>query len=213
MNLGPGPYFPAFLNIRGKSVLVVGGGAVAIQKTRDLLRAQARITVIAKRFQHGFPHRGLVLHQRAFRPTDVLGRWLVVCATDDEALNARVSKICLEKRVFANIVDRTRLCSYIVPAVVRRGNITFAISTGGASPGLAKLMRKKVQKYFGREYGQLAHLLHKWRPTVLKLPQHARRAFVKRVVRDETLSNLKKRGTRDTESVIKDIYDLVIKNS
>jgi precorrin-2 dehydrogenase/sirohydrochlorin ferrochelatase len=176
------PYYPAVLNVRGRLCLVVGGGALAARKVKALAAAGARVTVVAPRVAPGWRRpAGVALKRRAFRPGDLRPRpWLVFAATDDEAVNARVSRLCAQRGIWVNVVDRPALCSFIVPAVARRGELSVAVSTGGASPALAGYVARKIRTFLGPEYGRLAYALKKARPQLLSLPLPRRRALLRR---------------------------------
>ncbi|MBU2470358.1 MAG: bifunctional precorrin-2 dehydrogenase/sirohydrochlorin ferrochelatase [Proteobacteria bacterium] len=151
------PFYPALLDLKDRLVLLVGGGRVAARKLDSLLGAGARVRLVSPRLcpeaqaQVGAP--GVELRERGFEPGDVEGAWLVISATDDEALNRSVARAAQQARVFVNVVDVPPLCSFIVPAVVRRGELTLAVSTGGASPAAARRLRQSLDKQFGPEWG------------------------------------------------------------
>jgi precorrin-2 dehydrogenase/sirohydrochlorin ferrochelatase len=176
-------FYPAFLDLADKPVLVVGGGVVAKQKVDALIRAGARVTLVAPEALPALrKKRGLRWVKRPFRPGDVKGAHLAVAATDDEALNARVSAACRARGVWANVVDRPALCDFIVPAVTSRGPVTFAVSTGGASPALAKFLARRLEKLFGPETAAAARLLARLRPKLKRLPMAPRAAAVEQVL-------------------------------
>ncbi|MDH5622316.1 MAG: bifunctional precorrin-2 dehydrogenase/sirohydrochlorin ferrochelatase, partial [Gammaproteobacteria bacterium] len=131
-------YFPAFLDLRDRSCLIVGGGAVAERKFRLLASAGAVVTVVAPAISAaiatlsaGGGHRLLT---RKFRPTDVPGHWLVVSATGDPAVEQAVYRHATKAGIFCNAVDDIGNCSYITPAIVDRSPVIIAISSGGAAP-------------------------------------------------------------------------------
>lgn len=156
-------YYPAFLNIEDRPCVVIGGGAVAEQKVKLLLQSKAKITVISPDFTPAIQEFGakdkLTLIQRQYRHGDLHGQFIATAATDDNEVNEAVFREANERGIPVNVVDVTRLCSFIVPAVVRRGNITFAISTGGKSPAMARKVREDVEKFFPEEYGKLLDLV------------------------------------------------------
>ena len=151
------PYYPALLDLKDRLVLLVGGGRVAARKLASLLQAGARVRLVSPRLcpeareQVGAP--GVELRERGFQAGDVEGAWLVVSATDNEDLNRAVAQAAEAARVFVNVVDVPPLCSFIVPAVVRRGELTVAVSTGGASPAAARRLRQSLEGQFGPEWG------------------------------------------------------------
>ena len=171
---GAAPY-PAFLRLEGKRVLLVGGGKIAARKARDLARCGARVKVVAPRVcpEAWEPAERVV--ERRFRASDLDGAALAVCATGDEVLNARVSRLCRSRGIWANVVDRPPLCDFFVPAVVRRGRVSIAVSTGGASPFLARRIRRRLQGFLTPEDARLASVLGRLRPRLLGMSMTRRR--------------------------------------
>ncbi len=159
----PKAYYPLFANLTGRRCVVVGGGLIAQRKVTTLLRYGAQITLVSPTVTarlRVLAQRGTMAHiARRFRPTDVRGAWLVYGATDDEHINLLVARSAERQRIFTNIVDHTPLCSFIVPAMYRRGPLTIAVSTGGASPSLAKKIRDQIAATQGREVPSMLRLL------------------------------------------------------
>jgi precorrin-2 dehydrogenase/sirohydrochlorin ferrochelatase len=155
-----GPQYPVLLNLAGRSCLVVGGGRVALGKVRGLLAVDARVTVVA-------PHvldelaalDGVAVVRRPYAATDLGGHRLVITATDDPAVNRQVFLDGEAAGVWVNSADDPVNCAFTLPAVVRRGPITLAISTGGHSPALASWLRRRLTDDLGPEYEVLLQLL------------------------------------------------------
>ncbi len=156
-------YYPIFADLEGRRCLVVGGGLIAQRKVTMLLACGAKVTVIspqATRRLMAYARKGNIrVVARQFRPGDVRGAWLVCTATNDQAVNERVFDSATRSNTFTNVVDQPSLCSFIAPAILRRGPLTVAVSTGGASPSLAKRVRREVDQMLGREYVPMLHLL------------------------------------------------------
>jgi precorrin-2 dehydrogenase/sirohydrochlorin ferrochelatase len=142
-------HYVACLDLEGRSCVVVGSGKQAREKVDGLRASGAIVTVV---------------DPRDYRATDLDGVWLVIAATSDEELNLRVSTDAETRRVFCNIADVPDLCSFILPALHRRGPITVAVSTGGASPALAQWLRDSFASQIGSEHEQLAGVLRARRP-------------------------------------------------
>jgi siroheme synthase-like protein len=157
-------WYPTFLDLEGKSCLVVGGGPVALEKARGLLECGARVTVVAPRIEGDLLDLPVGIVEGGYRSSDLDGRFLVIAATDDEELNRRVSADAAERDLLCNVADRGELCSFILPAVHRQGPITVAVSTGGASPALAQRIRDRVAELVGPEHADLARRLRDLRP-------------------------------------------------
>ncbi|HEY3418705.1 MAG TPA: bifunctional precorrin-2 dehydrogenase/sirohydrochlorin ferrochelatase [Armatimonadota bacterium] len=165
----PPPYYPVFLDLRGKRCVVIGGGKVARRKVEGLLEAGAEVIVIAPRIS-AMPD-GVQRIQRAFTPGDLDGAMLVIASTDNPAVNDAIFREATARGIWVNVVDVPENCTFILPSVVRRGALRIAISTGGASPVLAKRLRKSLEGQFGEEYGCLIDLLwrlrQRWEPQAL----------------------------------------------
>jgi precorrin-2 dehydrogenase/sirohydrochlorin ferrochelatase len=146
---------------------VIGGGDIAERKVTTLLDAGARVTVVSPALTTALAELAdtheVVHHPRVYRRGDLAGVWLAYAATGDEAVHAAVAAEAEEARVFLNVVDRPRLCSFIVPAIVRRAPVAIAVSTGGASPALAKRLARELDATVGAEWGLAALVLGKLR--------------------------------------------------
>jgi precorrin-2 dehydrogenase / sirohydrochlorin ferrochelatase len=163
--------YPLFAIIEDKPCLVVGGGAVGERKVADLMAAGARVTVVSRTLTPelaALAGRGEITYlPEDFRPAQVEGMALVMAATDDQKVNAAVSAAAQARAIWVNVADDPEYCTFIVPAQVRRGDLTLAISTGGASPALARQLREELQQHFGPEYGPYLDLLQRVRTRLL----------------------------------------------
>ncbi len=161
-------YYPAFVDIEDQACLVVGGGVIAAEKAAALLDCGADVTVTSPDLTgelRGRADRGeLRWIARRYEPGDVRGFRLVVSATDSTEVNERVYRDAEAEGIMVNVVDVPALCRYIVPSVVRQGDLCIAISTGGKSPALAKKIRGQLEGAFGTEYAVLLDLLGAYRP-------------------------------------------------
>jgi siroheme synthase-like protein len=157
-------YYMACLDLSGRSCLVVGGGPIALEKVGGLLAAGARVTVVAPEIVPELRALDVELVEREYRPADLARRFLVVAATADPAVDRGVFEDAEERSVLCNAVDTPELCSLILPAVHRDGPIALAVSTGGASPALAKRIRDELAAALRPEYPQIARQLRALRP-------------------------------------------------
>ena len=174
----------ACVDLRGRGVLVVGGGPVALEKVHGLLECDARVTVVAPQVQEELRQLPVNLALRAFEPADVDGSLLVIAATDDREVNRAVSVAAAERSTLCNVADDPELCSFILPALVRRDPIVVGVSTGGASPALAQRLRDDVAELLRPEHAALARRLQALRPWAKReLPTYeARRDYFQRLV-------------------------------
>src|SRR5574340_594465 len=155
-------FFPVFLNIKGRSCVVVGGGEVAARKAAMLRQAGARITVVAPALCPSLAQQAergeLAYLPERFRPEHLADAVLVIAATDDRAVNQQASDAAGRLRIPVNVVDNPDLCSFIMPSVIDRTPVLVAVSTGGASPVLARLLRARLETLIPAAYGRLATL-------------------------------------------------------
>jgi len=179
--------FPLFLKLSDRRVLVVGGGERAARKAGLLLSAGARVALIAPTVTGGIAQaiaeRHIAWAGHSFHADDIDGVSLVIVACEDETLQARVSHIAQERGVPVNVVDNPVLSSFIMPAIVDRGPVTVAISTGGAAPALARRLRAEIERAVPSAIGRLARFADIFRAQVKRtlIEPHARRRFWDRV--------------------------------
>ncbi len=181
-------FLPIFMDLRDRPCLVVGGGGIAARKAALLLRAGARVTVVARGLGQemaGHVREGrLVHHARAFEDTDLDGQALAIAATDDPRVNHRVSALAQARHIPVNVVDDPAACSFILPSIIDRSPVQIAVSTGGASPVLARLLRARLENCTPAAYGRLATLVEGFRERVkARFPQvDQRRGFWEQVL-------------------------------
>ena len=163
-------YLPIFLKVEDRPCLVVGGGKVAARKVSLLMRAGAAITTVSPVLGDELRvllEQGAITHvARDFQDEDLDDCVLVIAATDDEAVNRSVSELANSRRIPVNVVDSPDLCSFIMPSIIDRSPVQIAVSTGGASPVLARLLRSRLESYIPAAYGRLAKLVDEYRQRV-----------------------------------------------
>lgn len=166
-------YYPAFLNLKDKLVLLFGGGDVALRKAHSLQKSGARLKVISREFSDRFiqfARRNRIKLRRATAiPISLKGIFLVIAASSDWKFNQEIFRRCTRAGVLVNVVDDPEHSSFIVPSVLRRGRLQIAISTGGASPYLAKLLRQKLSAQLGSPFEQLVEKLARDRQKAKRL--------------------------------------------
>jgi siroheme synthase-like protein len=184
------PLFPLFLRLEGRACLVVGAGTVAEGKIRGLLDAGAHVCVVAPSatvaISQWASEKKLVWLRRKFRVRDVLRRFLVVAATSSPVAHERVWSAARRANVLCNVVDDPARCDFFYGAVVRRGALQMAVSTGGRSPALAQRIRKNLEKQFGAEYAEQVERLGRARSRLLISESNIqlRKRFAHRMVRE-----------------------------
>jgi siroheme synthase-like protein len=161
------PFYIACLKLTGRRCLVVGGGEVALEKVEGLLACDGRVEIVAPLLVpelEALWREGTVAWQaREYAAGDLDGAFLVIAATDVSEINIRVSQDAEARAMLVNVVDVPPLCNFILPAIVRTGPLAIAISTAGASPALAKRMKREIGELFGEPYARLAVLLNEAR--------------------------------------------------
>ncbi len=164
-------YYPIFLDIKEKPCLVVGGGNVAKRKVEGLLRAGAKVYVVARELSdklNELKSKSVIIYMGKQYSSEYLDKMsLVIVATDDRLLNERIANECRKRAIPCNVVDVPDLCSFIVPSIVERGDLLIAISTSGASPAMAKKLRKYLENFFGPEYSTFLYILREVRKKIL----------------------------------------------
>ena len=163
-------FLPVFYRIAQKKCLVIGAGAVAARKAELLLKAGADLRIVAReigeRVHELASAQGVELLQREFLESDLDGVVCVIAATDDQALNAEISRLAQARTIPVNVVDEPDLCSFIMPSILDRGAVQVAISTGGVSPVLARMLRSQLESSIPGAYGELAGLAEEFRDAV-----------------------------------------------
>jgi precorrin-2 dehydrogenase / sirohydrochlorin ferrochelatase len=165
------PYYPIFLDVKGRKCVVVGGGQVALRKVEALLESGAVVTVVSPVIGAGLrdlaANGSIVAMRRAYRSGDLEGACVALTATDSENTNARVAKDAWSDGVLINVADDPAKSSFIVPSTILRGDLTVAISTGGKSPALARKVRRELEKNLVPEYALLVDIVGEVRRDLL----------------------------------------------
>jgi siroheme synthase-like protein len=188
---------PVNLLIEGKLAVVVGAGKVAARKAAALLAAGARVRVVGKEFAPEFDTlEGVETIRAAYRRNHIDGAWVVIAATDSGKINSQVARDARKAGALVNVVDTPELCDFVFPAVVQKGEVAIAVSTGGASPTLAKRLKDQISSSIDDAYEGLAKVLAAVRSRAIKaIPDPARRReFFETLADDKFLAMLKKDG-------------------
>jgi precorrin-2 dehydrogenase / sirohydrochlorin ferrochelatase len=178
------PFYIACLKLKGRRALVVGGGDIGLEKVEGLLASDAAVTLVAP---HAHPELvqlalegSIRWEQREYQPADLDGCLIAIAATDNTDVNIAVFNDAEQQAMLVNVVDVPPLCNFILPAIVRTGPLAVAISTAGASPALAKRMKREIAEMFGEPYAQLAILLNEargWAKSTLPTYQDRKEFF------------------------------------
>jgi precorrin-2 dehydrogenase / sirohydrochlorin ferrochelatase len=184
-------YYPVNLDIRDRKCLVVGGGDVGTRKVETLLECGAYVTVVSidasEKLLKLAESGRIELKRRPYTGTDLEGIFLVICATDNEKLNMQVSIDAEKHNMLCNIADRPEACNFILPALVKQGDLVIAVSTSGKSPAFAKKIRKDLEKQYGVEYADFLRLMGAIRKRLLRTshkPEEHKHLFEKLINMD-----------------------------
>jgi precorrin-2 dehydrogenase/sirohydrochlorin ferrochelatase len=207
------------VGLENQRVVVIGGGKVAARKAEALLEAGAPVIVISPQFCAEFDHlaglyAGLEMVPRLYQAGDLADAFLVIAATDDPPVNGAVWSEAVRRGCLVNVVDDPGHSNFIVPAVVQRGEVKVAITTGGASPALARRLREKLEALIGPEYGDLASLLAELRPELQArfAPGEPRLEAALRLVDSDLLEILKSAGKQAARARAQQILSASVEN-
>lgn len=192
--------YPIFLELSERRVVLVGGGAVATRKAESLLKAGARLVVVAEHIDEAL--RGLCVAHKAelvegkYSKAHLTGATLAIAATDNEKLNSQIYRDCQELEILCNVVDSPGLCDFYVPAVVQRGDLQIAVGTDGKSPAFSGHIRKKLEQIFTEKHGEFLAELEAIRSRVIeKVKDPAeRKAIMGKLADDESFEYFVARG-------------------
>ncbi|MFA5354854.1 MAG: bifunctional precorrin-2 dehydrogenase/sirohydrochlorin ferrochelatase [Thermodesulfovibrionales bacterium] len=203
------PYYPAFVDLTGKSCIVVGGGKVAERKVLSLLRSGASVTVISPDLSSPLRRqreKGALEHrERNYRKGDLRNAFLVIAATSDEGVNRRVAE---DAPCLVNVVDNPEISSFIVPSLIRRGPLSIAVSTSGASPAMAMAMRAEMESLYPKELGQFLEFLRGIRKKALKEigDREIREEFLRWAGSAELLERLREKGLQELKGLVQERF-------
>ena len=202
------PYYPILVDLQGKTVVVVGGGAVAQRKIETLLEYGAVVNVVSRELTpmlERYLEEGKIKYLgEEFRENYLNGIFMVIASTDDASLNHRISQEAIKKGLLINAVDQPSDCNFIVPAILQRGDLLLAVSTSGKSPALAKKVRKDLENQFGPEYATLLAIMGNLRKEVLSrgLSQDENSRIFNDIVDSHILDAIQKEDWDEVISII-----------
>jgi precorrin-2 dehydrogenase/sirohydrochlorin ferrochelatase len=192
--------YPIYLELKGRRVVVIGGGAVAVRKAQSLLAAGARLIVVAERIDNMLTTlcqgKNAELIKSKYSKNYLAEAVLAIAATNNHQLNKQIYKDCQELEVLCNVVDESELCDFFVPAVVRRGDLQIAIGTEGHCPAYAGHIRKKLEKIFTEKHGQFLAELEELRKKIIRdVPEPAeRKALLGKLADDKSFEYFVENG-------------------
>ncbi|MCI0469153.1 MAG: bifunctional precorrin-2 dehydrogenase/sirohydrochlorin ferrochelatase [Nitrospirae bacterium] len=197
-------YYPAFLNLNKKLCIVIGGGRVAERKALSLIRSGARVKVISPVITGVLEReriKGNLTHiKRDYRRGDLKGAFLVIAATTDAGVNQMAAA---DAERLVNVADAPEIANFIAPAVVKRGLLTIAVSTSGASPAMAAAIKKEVERLYSKEFGEFLNYLSRLRNQVIKkIPDSGlRRRFLKDAGSEAVVKLIRNEGAKKARQI------------
>ncbi len=189
-------FYPVFVQLEGKKVVVVGGGNVAYRKVLALMECGAAIHLAGRELtpdlKQMVDNDDIHFLGQEFKDEYLHNAFMIIAATDDKDLNHHISTCAREKRVLVNAVDQPPDCDFIVPSILKRGDLQIAISTSGKSPALARRIRKSLEAQFGQEYETFLAMMGRLRKEILSLglPQKENSRIFQKIVDSDLLENV-----------------------
>lgn len=198
------PYYPIYLDIEDRNVVIIGGGNVCARKAETMMKYGARVTIFSPEFTEEiekWAEEGcLKLRRKHYDASDLDDAHIVIASTDDQRVNEQIAADCRARRIPVNVVDVTPLCEFIVPAIIESGAIQIAVSTGGKSPAVARTLKEDLQRLIGAEYAELNDVLGSLRDGAKAAPSLAtdvdRKRFFDGIIADGVLGMLRE-GRRE----------------
>jgi|LGVE01.1.fsa_nt_gb precorrin-2 dehydrogenase/sirohydrochlorin ferrochelatase len=205
-------YYPVNLDVLNRKCLVVGGGRVGTRKVITLLGCGATITVVSpvasERLLELADDSLIRLKKRPYQTSDLDGMFLVFGTTDDEELNRQISADAEKLNMLCNIADRPKVCNFILPSIVSRGDLVISISTSGKSPAFAKKLRKELEKQFGEEYAEFLRLMGAIRKKLLRKEHQpeAHKHLFEQLINSGLIEMIKNNKKEDINSLLFEIF-------
>jgi precorrin-2 dehydrogenase / sirohydrochlorin ferrochelatase len=203
-------YYPVNLDIKKKNCLVVGGGSVGTRKVKTLLGCGAKVTLVSpfatEKLEKMAENHKITWHKRSYEASDLDNAFLVIGATDDEALNTQISHDAEKQNKLCNIADRPEVCNFILPAIVQKDDLIIAISTSGQSPAFAKKLKKELEKQFGDEYIVFLKMMGAIRKKLLseKHEPEAHKPIFEKLIYSNLLEYIR---SKDLEAINTELYN------
>jgi precorrin-2 dehydrogenase/sirohydrochlorin ferrochelatase len=202
------PYYPIFLDVEERDVVIIGGGNVCARKAETMLRYGARVTVVSPELtgeiEQWARDGALAIKRKPYDAGDLDGASIVIASTDDQRVNEQIAADCRARKIPVNVVDVTPLCEFIVPAIVESGSVQIAVSTGGKSPALARTLKEDLQRLVGTEYAEVNDVLGSLRDSAKRvLPTDTdRKRFFDGIIAKGILDMLRRGRRREAYETI-----------
>jgi siroheme synthase-like protein len=207
------PYYPIYLDVEGRNVVIIGGGEVCARKAETMMRYGAQVTIVSPAFtdeiERWAAEGRLALSRKRYETADIEDAHIVIASTDDTAVNEQIAADARARRIPVNVVDVTPLCEFIVPAIIEKDGIQIAISTGGKSPALARTLKEDLNRSIGPEYSEVNNLLGSLRESAkATLPTDTdRKRFFDGIIASGVLDLLRDGNRRQAYQIVADACD------
>ena len=204
-------YYPIFLDVKHRRCLVVGGGSVGVRKVMTLLDCGASVTVVSPRISEKLAalakNDSLIVEKRPFKFSDLKDKFLVIGATDNQELNQQIHAESERLDILCNIADQPEACNFILPSIVKKGDLVIAISTSGKSPAFAKKLRKDFEKLLGNEYATFLELMGTIRKKLLaeEHKPEAHKPLFEELINRGLIEMIKDRRKKDINLLLSEI--------
>lgn len=203
-------YYPAFINLKNKKVVIVGGGRVAGRKALSLIKAGADVSVISPAVTARLAkltESGKLIHiKRKYKKGDLKGAFIVIAGTSSEETNKAISQ---DAALLTNVIDIPSEGNFIVPSLIRRGPLTIAISTEGASPAISKAIRREMEKLYNAEFARYLRFVESIRKRAIKEISNdkKREKFLKFIASDKIIRTLREKGFKEVSERISEALE------
>lgn len=204
-------YYPAFLDVRSRPCLVIGGGSVGERKALSLLEAGADVTLVSPALTPKLAElaaAGKIRHlKKSFEEQDLVGAFVVIAATNAPEVNSMAARLCRRKDILVNVASPPEESSFLVPSTVERGDLLIAISTAGASPALSKKIRQEIEDRYGEQYEVLLRKLSLVRSRLMAevADEGERRRILTAIIESPVLDLLRQGKASDADRLIAEI--------
>ena len=205
-------YYPAFINLKNKKVVIVGGGRVAGRKALSLIKAGADVSVISPAVTARLAKltaSGKLIHiKRKYKKGDLKGAFIVIAGTSSEETNKAISQ---DAALLTNVIDIPSEGNFIVPSLIRRGPLTIAISTEGASPAISKAIRREMEKLYNAEFARYLRFVESIRKRAIKEISNdkKREKFLKFIASDKIIRTLRGKGFKEVSERISEALEKI----
>ncbi len=201
-------FYPILLRLKGKPVLVIGGGHVAERKVKSLLKYGAKVFLVSKaltyKLQELIKHKKVIFLGQDFCESHLVDKFLLIVATNDHLLNKSIAEKGRQKGILVNVVDQPSECDFIVPSVVKKGDLIIAVSTSGKSPFISRKIRERLESIFGNEQKIVLDIMSTVRQLLIKAGEQDKEKIYAKLYNPDILNKIK---AEDVEGVVKIIVE------